>query len=152
MKTTTVNSPFNPFFNLVGLNRQNSTKNHSRNLGTQPPFFYQDWNLTLHTYNQLGLDFQITDPKTEDVKIFELKSEEKHENSPDFPLREKRDEVKPNREEPKEDNDLEDDEDIIEEPTRELDDPYRPGHGDRDDIPQKEEDDPKTDSKKNSKH
>lgn len=62
------------------------------------------------------------------------------------PLPEDEKEIDPNKEIPEEDNYLVDDEgSIIKEPTREIDDPYLPGHADEDAIPSKQEElpDPK---------
>lgn len=58
-------------------------------------------------------------------------------------------EIDPNKEIPEEDNYLVDEEgSIIKEPTREVDDPYRPGHDDEDALPSKQEELP--DPKKNT--
>jgi hypothetical protein len=59
-------------------------------------------------------------------------------------------EIDPNRDIPEEDNYLEDDDgSIITEPTREADDPYRPGHGTRENVPPTEEEFPESDPKEN---
>jgi hypothetical protein len=57
-------------------------------------------------------------------------------------------EIDPNKEIPEEDNYLEDEDgSIIQEPTREVDDPYRRGHGTT--VPPTEEEFPKSDPKEN---
>ncbi|MFN4000430.1 hypothetical protein [Algoriphagus sp.] len=59
-------------------------------------------------------------------------------------------EIDPNKEIPEEDNSLEDEDgSIIKEPTREVDDPYLPGHGTEENTPSTEEEFPKSDPKEN---
>lgn len=59
-------------------------------------------------------------------------------------------EIDPNKEIPEEDNYMEDDNgSIIIEPTREVDDPYRPGHGIRENVLPMEEEFPKSDPREN---
>lgn len=59
-------------------------------------------------------------------------------------------EIDPNKDIPEEDNYLEDDDgSIITEPTREADDPYRPGHGTQENVPPMEEESQNQDPKEN---
>lgn len=60
-------------------------------------------------------------------------------------------EIDPNKKIPEEDNHIEDEDGaIILEPTREVDDPYRPNHGTRENVPPMEEEFPKPDPKENT--
>lgn len=92
---------------------------------------------------------ETVDPEREVRKILDP---EKDHHEREFPNQHDDEDINPNRNVPEEDNDLtKEDDAIIKEPTREIDDPYRPGHGDVENIPSIEKEFPKEDLKENIK-
>jgi hypothetical protein len=92
---------------------------------------------------------EILDPEREENEIMDPKKDHRER---EFPNQHDEEDINPNRNVPEEENDLtEDDGAIIKEPTREIDDPYRPGHADEENIPPIEEEFPNEDLKENIK-
>lgn len=92
---------------------------------------------------------EILDPERDDNEIMDP---EKEQREKEFPNQHDDEDINPNRIVPEEENDLtEDDGAIIKEPTREIDDPYRPGHGNEENFPPSEEEFPNEDLKENIK-
>jgi hypothetical protein len=161
MNNTPSNSKLSTPFELPGTIDQDSTKQHARRPDVRSSLLPDDLDLNHRALNRnihlddrenpftSEKDQEILDPKKQDVEIVDPKRD-----FPDkeFPEQEKEDEVQtPEKIIPKEvEHFITNDEgDIIKEPTREVDDPYRPGHGNQENVPPMEEEFPKSDPKEN---
>lgn len=162
MNNTPSNSKLSTPFELPGTIDQDSTKQNYRRPDVHSSLLPEDLgqnhrvlNRNSHLDDQENpfnseTDQEILDPKKQDVEIVDPKRD-----FPDkeFPEQEKEDEVQtPEKIIPKEGKHFitNDEGDIIIEPTRELDDPYRPGHSNQENIPPIEEEFPLPDPKENT--
>jgi hypothetical protein len=161
MNTTPSNSKLSTPFELPGTIDQDSTKQHARRPDVRSSLLPDDLdlnhralNLNIHLDDRENpftseKDQEILDPKKQDVEIVDPKRD-----FPDkeFPEQEKEDEVQISEKIiPKEvEHFITNDEgDIIKEPTRELNDSYRPRHSNQGNIPAIEEEFPQPDPKEN---
>lgn len=167
MKTATHNSQVQPPLEASAPRRTNSKTQYPRR-DFCFSLFYPDVDQTFQAINPNGnkgyaqADFnseydddqeisgqEILDPERKDKDISD--PEEDHRER-EFPNQHDDEDINPNRDIPQEDNDLTDDDSaFIKEPTREVDDPYRPGHADEENIPPIEEEFPNEDLKENIK-
>lgn len=165
MSTIPLNSELERPFKAPTKIRQEPERDPYRRLDFHWPLFYQEFDQTFQTLNSTGNmdstqiafgtegDQKILDPKRQDEEILDPEREDKEILDPERKSSENEDEEynNPNRNVPEEDNDLtNDDGAIIKEPTRELDDPYRPGHADRENIPPIKEEFPNSNPRENT--
>jgi len=132
--------------------KEKTTKSHYRRRGLDFSRFSKDLdqNFQVHNFNSYR-NYPNISAIGERRKDQEILDPEKEKQDREFPERKDKDVNLPNVEEPKKDKDWMDDDDaVIEEPTRELDGPYKRGHADRENTPPIKEDLPDTDPKENS--
>lgn len=117
--------------------RQETIKSHYRRRDIPFTLFYPDMDQIFQAINpnrNKGYTQTASDPERQQDR--EILDPEREHRDKEFPEKEDHNDINPNRNVPEEDNDLNDEDGaIIEEPTRELDDPYRPGHADKENIP-----------------
>lgn len=99
--------------------------------------FYPDVDQIFQAINpNSGKSNSQTDPTPEKEPNQEILDPERERVDREFPKKDDDDDIDPNRNISEEDNDLNDgDGAIIKEPTRELDDHYLPGHGEKENTP-----------------
>lgn len=117
--------------------KQEMSKSQYRRRDIAFSLFYPDVDQTfqaIHPNSNKGYA-QIT-PASEREPDQEILDPERERADREFPKKEDLDDINPNRNVPEDDNDLNDEDGaIIEEPTRELDDHYLPGHGEKENTP-----------------
>ncbi len=149
MNMTTGNSESRPPYGEQTPKHQLTTKHHYRRRDYDSKICSEGvvWDSQNFIWSS-GLGDPQTRPESEGGRDQEILDPDRHEKVSDPDRHEKVSD--PNRAQPNPElPDEEDDDETIEEPTREADDPYKPGHGKEGNDSPIEEEFPKSDPKKN---
>lgn len=136
MKMTTTNAAFQPPVETPDNLRQGTSERHYRRRISSVRLFHSDLDQTFQGFNtNRHKGYSQTPSASEWEPNQEILDPEREDGGREFPDQKEQDDINPNRDVPEEDNDLNDEDGaIIKEPTREVDDPYFPGHADEENI------------------
>lgn len=137
MKTIPTPSDLQPPVEAPKKPKNELSKSYYRRRDLAFSLFYPDVDQTFQAVNSnSNQSYSQTASAPERESDQEILDPERKHDEREFPKREEHDDSNPTRNVPEEDNDLdEDDGSLIKEPTRKVDNPYLPGHGDHENIP-----------------
>lgn len=137
MKTIPMKSDLQQPIEAPNKIKQEMSKSQYRRRAIAFSLFYPDVDQNFQAIDPIGgKSNSQTDSTPEREPDKEILDTERERADREFPKKDGHDDIDPNRNIPEEDNDLNDEDGaIIKEPTRESDDHYLPGHGEKENTP-----------------